>query len=433
MLFGLRKNKRLIGIGLDGFPHSLARRFMDEGLMPNLKALAERGTLKRIKSVFPTVSGVAWSAFQTGKNPAEFGVFGFIELQKDFGLYIPNHTDIKCRTMWQQLTKSGKKFAALGIPMTYPVPDLDGFMVSGFLAPELDERAVSNPQVLERLKKTHYEIDTDPSVAVQSIDRFREDLTRVSQARQNTALSLLQEETDWDFFFLHVMDTDRINHFMWRYQFDAEGENRDFFLSFYRQIDEFLGRVKEIAGDDYELMVCSDHGFCGLTWEFQLNRWLKSQGYLDYDNAPEKGFQAIRAGSRAVSLVPGRVHILTESNWPAGCVTEKEYEPFRQELMEALRNIRHPETGEVVCKQILRREEAFKGRFIDAAPDIVIDPCNGYDLKSRLGSGHLFEKGPRSGMHTYDDAMLLVSGGLESIAEADSIADVGRLTAKYLV
>jgi predicted AlkP superfamily phosphohydrolase/phosphomutase len=432
MLFRSRNNRRIVGIGLDGFPYSMACRMMGEGLMPNLQALASQGALKAINSVLPTVSGVAWASFQTGKNPAEFGVFGFVELQRDYGLRIPNYADIKCETIWERLSRRGSKFAALGIPMTWPAPKVNGLIVSGFLAPELDRRAVSKPELLKRLAETDYEIDIEPSVAINSPERFKEDLMRVSCARQKTALSLLQED-DWDLFFLHVMDTDRANHFLWKHQHEAESAERDFFVDFYRTIDEFIGQVAEIVGDDYGLLICSDHGFCELRWEFQLNRWLKSHGFLDYEKSPKKGYKAIRPGSRAVSLVPGRIHILRESAWPAGSVSDKDYEPFRSELMDMLRTVRHPETGEAVCKQVMKKEEAFRGRFIAAAPDVVIDPRDGYDLQSRLGAGQVFEKSPRSGMHTYGDAMLLVGGGLESIWSAANITDVGRLTAKHLL
>jgi predicted AlkP superfamily phosphohydrolase/phosphomutase len=433
MRFNSRKNKRIVGVGLDGFPHSLALQLMEGGVMPNLAALAKQGALKKIHSVHPTVSGVAWSAFQTGKNPAEFGVFGFVELKPDFDLYIPNHNDLKCRTIWKQLDTAGKKFASLGIPMTYPPPKGSGFVVSGFLAPELNDAAVSTSDVLERLRKTGYEIDIDPTVAAKSLERFKADLTRVSQARQRTALSLLAEERDWDFFFVHVMDTDRLNHFMWACQYEQSGPNRDFFFDFYRGIDEFLGQVRQTAGDDYGLMICSDHGFCELKCEFQLNRWLREQGYLDYENAPQKAYKAVRPGSRAVSLVPGRVYILREGVWQAGAVAEAQYEPLREELIEKLGAVVHPETGEAVCKKVFKREEVFKGRFIQSAPDLVIDPCDGFDLQSRLGAGKFFDKGPRTGMHTYENAMLWVSPGLADIAEATDIAEVGHLTAKHML
>jgi predicted AlkP superfamily phosphohydrolase/phosphomutase len=432
MLFSFGKGKRLIGVGLDGVPFSLADELMSDGTMPNLQRLAERGTLKRIRSVFPTVSGVAWSAWQTGGNPGEFGVYGFVELERDFDLRIPNHGDLKCTTVWQRLEGAGRKFAALGVPMTYPPPESKNVIVSGFLAPALDERAVSNPDVLDRLRRTRYEVDIDPQVAIESPERFKEDLSRVSEARWQTALSLLEGGNDWDFFFVHVMDTDRLNHFMWRGR-RASGEEDGYFWDFYGKLDSFLGRLVEAAGGDADLLVCSDHGFCELKWEVQLNRWLKQQGYLDYENDPARGFKAIKPGSRAFSLVPGRVHILREGKWDAGIVTEKEYDPLRREIMGKLRAMTDPATGDVVCRQVMKREEVFHGPHLERAPDIVVDPCDGYDLKSKLGSGHLFEKGPRTGMHTYDDAMLLVGGNLRALAGAEDIAEVGRLAARHVL
>jgi len=432
MIFGFGKAKKLVGIGLDGFPHSLAEKLTYDGIMPNLHKLAERGTLKRIKSVYPTVSNVAWSAFQTGANPGEFGVYGFVELRPDFEMVIPGYGDLKRKTLWQRLDEAGKRFAALSVPMTYPAPKLKGFLVSGFLAPELDERACSSQGVLDQLTGMKYEIDIDPTVAAESPERFKEDLKRVSEARRNAALSLLKQEEGWDLFFLHVMDTDRLHHFLWHAQDEAGGPDAAFFYDFYKKLDDFLGQVVKTVGEE-NLLICSDHGFCTLRWEVQLNRWLKREGYLDFENAPEKGYKAVRQGSRALSLVPGRIYILREGQWEQGVVTEKEYEPLRKELMDKLRAITHPATGEVVCRQVMRKEEVFKGAQADRAPDIVIDPCDGFDLKAKIGAGHLFEKGPRTGMHTYDDAMLLTGRGLGSIGEADNIAEVGRRVAKFIL
>ena len=432
MIFGFGKTKKLVGIGLDGFPYSLAEKLTYDGIMPNLHKLAERGTFKRIKSVYPTVSNVAWSAFQTGENPGAFGIYGFVDLRPNFEMYIPSYDDLKCKTLWQRLDDAGKRFAALSVPMTYPAPKVKGFLVSGFLAPTLDERACSSAGVLSQLKGMKYEIDIDPTVAVESPERFRADLKRVSEARRNAALTLLQQDEGWDLFFLHVMDTDRLHHFLWHAQDEPGGPDAAFFYDFYKKLDDFLGKVVKLVGEE-NLLICSDHGFCALRWEVQLNRWLKREGYLDFENAPEKGYQAIREGSRAVSLVPGRIHILREAQWDSGVVTEKEYEPLRKELMNKLRAITHPDTGEVVCKQVMKREEVFKGDHVDRAPDIVIDPCEGFDMKAKLGAGHLFEKGPRTGMHTYDDAMLLTGRGLSGIGAADNITEVGRRLAKHIL
>jgi len=400
--------------------------------MPNLKRLTESGAFKRIRSVYPTVSNVAWSAFQTGKGPGEFGVFGFAELKPDFDLYIPDASHLRAQTIWERLGSERKRVVSLSVPMTYPAPKVNGLLVSGFLAPALDERAVSSPEVLRKLRKTAYEIDIDPTVVAQSLETFQSDLLRVSEARQRTALALLESEK-WDLFFIHVMDTDRINHFMWKYQHEPQSERGRFFLDFYTQIDTFVGRLAEAAGKGCGLLVVSDHGFCGLKWEVQLNRWLRQEGYLDYENEPQLMYRAVKSGSRALALVPGRIHILTEDRWDKGTVRPEDYESLRTEIIQRLREMRHPEAGEAVCKKVMRKEEAFSGSCLDSAPDIVIEPNEGYDLKAKLGEGELFERHHINGMHTYDDALLLTNEELPDVAGAGDIKEVGKLLCEHFL
>lgn len=433
MLFGFGKSRRVIGIGLDGMPLSLAMKFIEEGVMPNLGRLAAEGEAREIHSVLPTVSNVAWCSFQTGVNPGEFGIFGFVELEDDLSLRIPSANDIRCPTLWQKLDNAKKSYAALSIPQSWPAHKTKNTIVSGFLAPTLDDRATSNPECLSRLKELGYEIDIDPAVAIGEPERFKRDLMRVARARRKTALSLLHEKK-WDLFFVHVMDTDRLHHFMWDAVHEPETDNGRFFREFYGEVDEFIGQIMAQAGKDYGVLICSDHGFTDLKWGVQLNRWLREEGFLEYENDPTKAFQAVKPCSKALSLVPGRIHILREGHWRRGIVTDADYESVRTELLDRLRALRHPETGDVVCKQVLRGEEIFTGPQCHRAPDIVIDPTNGFDLQARLGTGHIFDTGPRTGMHTLDDAMLFVSEKLvEPFAGARTITDVGRLMGEYLL
>ena len=416
---------RIFGIGLDGFPLSLARKFMTDGVMPNLSQLAASGRLREIESVVPTVSNVAWASFQTGKAPGEFGVYGFVELKPDLQLAIPDARSLGEETIWKRLSDAGQRVVSLSVPMTYPAPEVNGLLVSGFLAPQLDERAVSTPEVLEKLARTRYEIDVDPRVAHHSIEAFQRELTRVSAARQKTALALMESEP-WDLFFLHVMDTDRINHFMWRSQHEPESAQGTFFRDFYAGIDRFLGEVAERLPGDAALFICSDHGFCDLGREVQLNRWLRSEGYLDYELDPGRMYRAIRPGSRAVSLVPGRIYLLTSDRWDIGAVHPEESESLRNELTIKLKELKDPQSGGTICRRVMNCEEAFGQSATGHAPDIVLDPVNGYDLKAQLGEGDIFETSPRTGMHTFDDALLLTDSRLGFLAESRNITEVGR-------
>jgi predicted AlkP superfamily phosphohydrolase/phosphomutase len=79
--------RRLVIVGLDGQDPALTDRFMAEGVLPNFKALAERGSYRRLKTTFPSVSPVAWSSFSTGTQPGRHNIFDFLD--RDRRTYLP--------------------------------------------------------------------------------------------------------------------------------------------------------------------------------------------------------------------------------------------------------------------------------------------------------------------------------------------------------
>ncbi len=402
--------KRLVVIGLDGFPYTLARRLLEEGIMPNLSALLDEGELHQMDSVYPTVSNVAWSSFQTGKNPGKFGIYGFAELDPDLELYIPNSTQLKAKTIWEIVSENGKKLVSLGVPNSYPPRPVNGILVGGFLSPSL-EKAVYPATALSKLRETGYLVDINPMKARESLENFKEENTRVFEGRVRTFFRLWDSE-EWDLFVIHFMDSDRMGHFMFKYSEPEEAgtPNYEYFRRFIIGIDEMLGRVRKKLDDETGLIILSDHGFCRLKKEVQLNKWLEDRGYLSYARTPahDLDFGAISPQSRAFSLVPGRVHIFKEGEWKIGAVKAVDYENVREEVGEALEELN--EDGRPVCRKVFKKEEVFSGSYLGQAPDLVIDPVDGYDLKAGLKKDELFSTGPISGMHTYSDALLYLRG-----------------------
>lgn len=384
---------------------------MDEGIMPNFAFLLNEGELVQMDSVYPTVSNVAWSCFQTGKNPGKFGVFGFAELNPDLSLYIPNSSDLKAKTIWEILSANGKKIISLGVPMTYPPRAVAGILVGGFLSPSLG-KAVYPVSALPKLRRPGYIIDIDPVKARESLDYFKEENLRVFQGRVDTLFALWDSEP-WDMFAIHFMDTDRLGHFMFNFldSNDPENINYIYYLDFLRKIDHMIGEIRAKLTDDVTLIIMSDHGFCRIKKEVQLNNWLREKGYLKFARPPRNDldFEAISPESMAFSLVPGRVYILREDRWRNGRVKENKYKTVRDGIINYLGNLRCD--GEAVCKRIFEKEEVFAGPYMDRAPDIVVDPVDGYDLKAGLKKEALFDVGAISGMHTYYDAMLYIQGG----------------------
>ena len=413
--------RRVFVLGLDGVPWTLARRFADEGVMPNLGRLLGGGGAAQIDSVYPTVSNVAWSCFQTGKNPGRFDIFGFAEIDRRLQLRLPNGEHLLSETIEQVVSAAGGRVISLGLPSGHPPRAINGLMVGGFLAPSL-ERTVHPPGRLEELRRLGWQLDVDPVRARTDRDYLQRAAMELLAGRRRTADAMLAEP--WDLFLLHVMETDRVNHFLWGQWADG-GPAAAFFRDFYRGVDDWLGRLDAALGDDVTLIVLSDHGFCRITAEVQLNRWLRREGCLWTAGPPERMFQAVAPPSRAVSLVPGRVHLLRREAFDVGTLEPDEAAALRDELADKLRRWTDPASGAPVCARLLRREETFAGPYVHHAPDLLIDPADGYDLKAALSDGELFDHSPLEGMHTYRDAMLCIRGRAVT-PERRGITDVTR-------
>ena len=399
---------RVFVLGIDGVPYSLIERFVDAGVMTRLGQVIRHGSAVQYDSILPTVSNVAWAAFQTGKGPGGFDVFGFAEVDERMRLRLPNAADLKSDTLAELVGRAGGRVVSLGVPCTYPPRPINGLLVSGFLAPRL-EKAVYPPARLPRLQELGYQLDIDPAKAREDLGLFKRQLLAVFDGRRRTVQALLDEET-WDLFVVHVMETDRINHFLWRQWEAGTGSDALFFEDFYRRLDDLIGWLDAHLDERDVLIVMSDHGFCGVHREVELNRWLKRKGYLSVAGDPGEMFGAVSADSAAFALVPGRIHILRNDVYDRGRVTAGKYESVRAKLMAELAGLTDPGTGRSVCRRVLKREEVFAGPYASHGPDIVVEPHWGYDLKANLVGDEVFSQSPINGMHTYEDAFLCVRG-----------------------
>ena len=405
-----KKGNKVVVIGLDGTPHSLITRFVEEGFMPNFEELLRQGSFRPLFSVLPTVSCVAWSSFMTGKNPAKHNIFGFLDRSAgSYHPYVPNANNMTSSTLWDILGDAGRRVVVMGVPVTYPPRKVNGILVSGFLAPNI-EKATYPAELGQELKARHdYRLDIDPWKARQEIDSVIPQVGDVFRKRRD-ALRALMKEVEWDFFMTHFMETDRLHHFLW----EPMEENRDPYCSqfkeFYREVDDFLGELSRELEGKATLIILSDHGFCTLKEEVYVNRWLVDKGYLRFRSDDPKGIQDIDAeNSRAYSLDPGRIYINLKGREPAGTVDPgSEYRRIRDELVRELASLRDPETGEEMLESVKTRDDLYSGPNFEIAPDIVMVPKRGYDLKGSVNKDTLTDKGPIVGMHTLDDAMLYI-------------------------
>jgi len=424
------KSKKVVVIGPDGTPLSLIRRLIDQGELPNFARIFQDGSVRPMTSAIPAVSSVAWSSFMTGKNPGKHGIYGFLDHRPhSYDTYIPNSRAMHGETLWEILSRHGKRVVVMNVPVTYPPRQVNGILVAGFLAPKL-EKGTYPPSVGEQLVKMGYRLDVDPWQARKHRDKFVKDLYYTLGKREEAMLHFMDTE-EWDFFMLQIMETDRLHHFLWEEMEKGDPKYAPAFLELYHRLDDLLGRLYDRLGEDVTLMVMSDHGFTLMKKEVYVNRWLQDHGWLSFTKDSPESLGDMHPDSRAYSMDPGRLFINLRGREPQGSVDPgKEYEALREELVQSLSGLRDPDGGEPMIERVYRREEIYSGECYPQAPDLVAMPHRGYDLKGSIKKDVLTDRGVITGAHTYDDAMFYVRAqeiGKEVVAIVDVMPTILQL------
>lgn len=407
-LFGGDKGrKRALIIGLDGVPHTLMNRFVDEGIMPNTGALIKTGTLRRMTTSLPEVSSVAWSTFMTGVNPGRHGIYGFMDLRpKSYDMFFPDFKYVKAETMWEFLGRAGRRSVVVNVPSTYPARELNGLLISGFVA--IDLKKATYPQsYVPRLEEMGYRLDVDATKARESMDLFAQDLRETLRKREEALLYLIEKE-EWDLFIATISETDRLHHFLWAASDNPTHPYHGFFIEIYRWIDRIIGELYGRVDRETAVFMVSDHGFTHIKSEIYINKWLETEGYLRFDKNPPESLKDIGEGTRAFNLDPARIYINLKDKYPEGCVNpDGEYDSLREEIRGRLYELKVD--GQAVVKKVYYKEELFSGPEFGFAPDIVVMPDYGFDLKGAINKTAITGRSIFTGMHTQDDALFFAS------------------------
>jgi predicted AlkP superfamily phosphohydrolase/phosphomutase len=154
-----RSPQRVFVIGFDGMDPTLARKWMDEGKLPNLKRLEADGTFKTLGSTQPSESPTAWSSFATGVNPGKHNIYDF--LIRDLNTYFPDFNMLR-RTppeflwgmipikrpkvestrggtsFWVHAGRDGIRSTVLTVPVTFPPEEIEhGQLLAGLPLPDI--------------------------------------------------------------------------------------------------------------------------------------------------------------------------------------------------------------------------------------------------------------------------------------------------------
>jgi predicted AlkP superfamily phosphohydrolase/phosphomutase len=400
----MTKNAKTVIIGLDGVPFGMIKDFAETGVMPNTAELISQGIFKKMNSSIPEVSSVAWSSIITGQNPGQHGIFGFTDLAPDsYQLRFPNFYDLKSPPFWD--LANGKSII-INVPATYPVRDMNGVHISGFVSIDI-RKSVHPPSLIPKLKELDYRLDVDSQKAHKGLGLFMEDLDQTLSARIKT-YKYLWDYTDWQVFMFVFTGTDRLMHFLWSAYEDENHQYHKDFLEHFRKIDEAIGQVNERISDDDTLILLSDHGFERLDKDIYINRFLMKEGLLTLRQSDEPNLANIDYPTKAFALDPARIYLNLEGKFPCGTVDRSDSEELLSQLENLFRSLEID--GRKVIRDIYRKEQLYSGPYLENAPDLVLVGAKGFNLKASVKANRLTDKAIFSGKHTQDSAFLLVKG-----------------------
>jgi predicted AlkP superfamily phosphohydrolase/phosphomutase len=287
--------RKIAVIGLDSVPPEMMfQKLLDK--LPNIKKMYERGIHGPLETCHPPITVPAWMVMMTGKNPGKLGIYGFRH-RRGFSYndgYIVNSTSVKEKTVWEILSEHGKSSIVLGVPPGYPPKQVKNCnIVSCFITPGI-EKTFTHPQELkdEVLKVSGGNYIFDVTFRTENREKIKEELFKMTSKRFDVAEHLARTKP-WDFFIMHEIGFDRLHHAFWKF-FDpshpkyvkgTQYEKLD--EEYYRFVDERIGRLLEIFGEECITFVLSDHGSKGMSGAFCVNQWLEAEGYLRFKKQPQ--------------------------------------------------------------------------------------------------------------------------------------------------
>ena len=215
---------KYIIIGIDGGTFDVINQLIEKGELPNISALMQDGVYGNLQSVFPPITPTAWASFLTGVNPGKHGVFDFLTENDAGKTTISNYGTIRSETLFSILGRNGFRIGSIAVPMTYPPPDVNGYVVSGFPVPNNQQDITSPAKLKMELERLVGYYDTDVEYGqfdlnTPSWEKFDALLARLywlTNKQHKCALYLLENKA-WDIFFTVFSLTDRVQHFFWKF------------------------------------------------------------------------------------------------------------------------------------------------------------------------------------------------------------------------
>ncbi|MBC5792923.1 MAG: alkaline phosphatase family protein [Nanohaloarchaea archaeon] len=255
-------------IGMDGMDKQIVEENIEE--FPNLSEL----TITGLESVTPPITVPAWACSFSGLNPDKLETFDFQMVDvKTYEFSPANHEFLQKKGFWNYWNDSSTIFS---IPGT-ETPKLDGYSLGGFF--DLENLETHPESLRDEIEEEIGEIEITNMFDLNSEKERREAAYHNFEVRKKIFDLLLEKNSDVYFPVFRLPDT-MMHH----------TDSEKHMVESYREVDSFVGELRDKMSEDDNLLIVSDHGAVKAKRRFFINTWLKQNGFAKQKEGEENSF-----------------------------------------------------------------------------------------------------------------------------------------------
>jgi predicted AlkP superfamily phosphohydrolase/phosphomutase len=432
---------KLVIVGLDGATFDLIIPWIEAGKLKTFERFVKGGAWGELKSTLPPLTCPAWPSFMTGKNPGKFGINDFVIREKD-GERVVNFSDILGEPFWDTAGREGRRSIIVNVPVTYPPQIINGILLSGMMTPP-GKPFWSRDEVIKDLRRSagNYVVDLD-MLTVSSLNRERS-LGKLYAMMENRfkLVAHLKDHYPFDLMAVVFRAPDIVCHRLW--------DRKDVILRVYEMIDGYLGHLVNdtdhffLMSDHgfrafskgirinqhlYELGVLvrrkiefKDGSFRGSTRIEKEKFGARANWVQGTTGVPWKMFLKLGMTRSSVAKVLERIGLYDgvrryfprvlrrvlpvsrfavdressraylDSRRTRGIIINRNlcdsgtYLDFRNLIRQSLLDLKDPESGARVIRNVSLREEVYQGKYAERFPDLYVEPEEDYLLRDDFG------------------------------------------------
>jgi predicted AlkP superfamily phosphohydrolase/phosphomutase len=194
------------------------------------------------------------------------------------------------------------------------------------------------------------------------------------------------DDYDDGLLFFYFSSSDLQSHIFWwdsddKHPTRSDAEAKKYFghiHRLYQRLDQVVGDLLDRYGSQATIFVMSDHGFANWGRQFNLNSWLRENGYLGPPQCTSVLHDADWSLTYAYGLGINGLYLNLKGRERDGIVEPRQkQEEYLTELKERLEAYTDT-NGERVIRSVYRADQVYSGNATALAPDLIIGYCRGY-------------------------------------------------------